>query len=154
MIEEVKKYEIPRYQVMRGAKLWERITNEYELTAECDGLDLLIMLDTPQPLHRKGKNFRRLFSMSEDKFRLKEFRSVNDLFEEIQNEKVCTVDPQNGLLRFTFAEGKAFLNITLEKIDLNEYFRIELEFRRLARRQFLVEKEIREENQKVIKKFE
>lgn len=110
------------------------------------------MLDTPQPLHKKGKNFRRTFSMCEDKFRLKQFKHVDDLFENIQNEKICTVDPENGVLKFTF--GSALVEVSLEKIDLNEYFRIELEFRRLARRQFFAEEELREENRNLITDME
>ena len=73
MIEEIMKYEGPRYQIMRGAKIWETITDEYELTVECDGIDLLIMLDTRQPLHRRGKNFRKHYSMADGKFIIREF---------------------------------------------------------------------------------
>ena len=153
MIEEVNKYEVPRYQIMCGAKYWEKITPEYELVVECDSFDLLIMLDTRQPLHRKGKNFRHTFSMSEDRLRPKQFESVNDLFQAIQKENICTVDPQNGILRFAFPSGmgqtKVFIDIKLEKIDLNEYFRLELEFRRLARRQFHAEKELRQESKEL-----
>ena len=43
-------------------------------------------------------------------------------------------------------KGNIPVNINLKKQDLNDYYRIELEFRRLARRQFYVEKELREEN--------
>jgi hypothetical protein len=103
------------------------------------------MLDTRRPLHRQGVNYRRHFSMAEDKFRLKQFDNVTSLFEAIKDENICTVNYQEGVLAFKFPSGKGniLVEIELEKKDLNEYYRIELEFRRLARRQFDVEKELR-----------
>jgi hypothetical protein len=70
---------------------------------------------------------------------------VDRLFNAIKNEKIYTVDYQKGVLQFKIdcAQGKIPVNIQLERLDLNEYYRIELEFRRLARRQFYVEKELR-----------
>jgi hypothetical protein len=103
------------------------------------------MLDTRRPLHRQGVNYRRHYSMAEDKFRLKQFNNVTSLFEAIKDENICTVNYQEGVLAFQIPSpiGHIAVDIELEKKDLNEYYRIELEFRRLARRQFDVEKELR-----------
>jgi hypothetical protein len=84
MIEEKKKYDASQCQMIPGAKCWEKITNEYDLTVECGNLDMLIMLDTHQSLCQ-GKNFRRIFSTTEERYSLKEFQSTSDLFESIKN---------------------------------------------------------------------
>ena len=84
--------------------------------------------------------------MAEDEFKLKYFDNVTSLFETIKDENICTVNYQEGVLKLKIpsAKGNILVDIKLEKKDLNEYYRIELEFRRLARRQFYVEKELRE----------
>ena len=78
------------------------------------------------------------------------------MFEALQNKESYNIDFQEGILEFKIPsqEGKTPLTIELERKDLNEYYRIELEFRRLARRQFYVEKQLREEYRKTFKNLE
>ena len=86
--------------------------------------------------------------MAEEHFKLTHFENVDKLFNAIKKQEMYTVDYEKGVLEFKVpsAEEKIPVNVQLERQDLNEYYQIELEFRRLARRQFYAEKELREEN--------
>ena len=78
---------------MPGAKCWDCTTETYELAAECDGETLMVMLDTA------SRNFRHEFTAEKG---LKEFHSVADMFEVIQEPNICTVDSEAGALCFKY----------------------------------------------------
>jgi hypothetical protein len=103
------------------------------------------MLDTQEA------NFRRALDDGEREEFFDYFESVTDIFRFAQDPEVCQIDHSKGSLIFsvTFTVGKEKkrknFQLCLAKLErVNDLYKMELMFRKVARRQYLSEKGTRE----------
>ena len=99
----------------------------------------MVMLDTA------SQSFRHEFTAEKG---LKEFPSVMDMFEAIQEPQTCTVDSEAGTLGFKYEKvmgqkkWEESFQIKLDEMKIETLFQVEREFRKVVRRQIKGEDDI------------